>query len=197
MTPILILAAGQSTRMRGADKLLETAGGMPLLRKQVQMALEVSPDVFVALHHNAAARQAVLDDLPATPLLVEEAAEGMSGTMRGAVRRLPEGQGFMLMLGDLIALEASDLRAVLQAHKDQPDHLIWRGATAEGKAGHPVIFDVSLRPEFQNLRGDGGGEALVKPLKARTCLVPLPGDRARFDLDTPEEWAAWRASTSA
>jgi CTP:molybdopterin cytidylyltransferase MocA len=197
MIPILILAAGQSTRMGDSDKLLEDVDGMPLLRKQVQTALRVCPDVFVALHHNAVARQSVLEDLPATPIRVEEAAEGMSGTMRGAVRRLPEGQSFMMMLGDLVALEASDLQAVLGAYKNQTDHLIWRGATEGGKAGHPIIFDASLRPEFEKLRGDGGGEALVKPLGAQTCLVPLPGDRARFDLDTPEEWAAWRASTSA
>jgi CTP:molybdopterin cytidylyltransferase MocA len=197
MIPILILAAGQSTRMRGTDKLLEDVGGIPLLRKQVEMALKVSPNVFVALHHNAAARQAALDNLPATPIRVEEAAEGMSGTMRGAVRRLPEGQGFMMMLGDLVALDAADLHAILGAYENQPDHLIWRGATANGKAGHPIIFDASLRPAFEKLRGDGGGEALVKPLCARTCLVPLPGERARLDLDTPEQWAAWRASTSA
>ncbi|WP_108814260.1 nucleotidyltransferase family protein [Loktanella sp. Alg231-35] len=197
MIPILILAAGQSTRMRGADKLLADVGGIPLLRKQVQMALEVSTDVFVALHHHAASRQAVLDDLPATPILVDEAAEGMSGTMRGAVRQLPDGQSFMMVLGDLVALEVSDLQAILQAHDDHPDHLIWRGATTDGKAGHPIVFDASLRPGFENLRGDGGGEALVKPLQAQTCLVPLPDNRARFDLDTPEDWAAWLSFTSA
>ncbi|PJE36025.1 nucleotidyltransferase family protein, partial [Pseudooceanicola lipolyticus] len=27
----------------------------------------------------------------------------------------------------------------------------------------------------------------------RVQLVPLPGQRARADLDTPEDWAAWRA----
>ena len=36
--PILILAAGQSSRMRGRDKLLEEIDGVPLLRRQVDMA---------------------------------------------------------------------------------------------------------------------------------------------------------------
>lgn len=197
MIPILILAAGQSSRMRGVDKLLLDVGGRPLLRKQVQMALEVSVDVFVALHHNAASRQAVLDDLPATPLMVDDAAEGMAGTMRGAVAQLPEGQPFMMILGDLVALETSDLQAVLKAFVDQPEHLIWRGATEDGKAGHPIIFHAGLRPEFARLSGDSGGEALVTPLKGQTCMVHLPDDHARLDLDTPEDWAAWRKTTSA
>ena len=196
MMPILILAAGSSARMRGEDKLLQDVGGQPLLRKQVQMALALGAPVFVALRPGADARADVIADLDATVLTVPEATEGMSGTMRGAIAQLPDCAAFMMLLGDLVALETSDLGAVLDAYHAKPDHMIWRGATEDGKPGHPIIFDASLRPDFATLQGDGGGEALVKPLTAQTCQVALPGNRARFDLDTPEEWAAWRAATS-
>ncbi len=36
--PILILAAGASTRMRGRDKLMEPVEGRPLIRRQAEMA---------------------------------------------------------------------------------------------------------------------------------------------------------------
>lgn len=194
MIPILILAAGRSSRMAGRDKLLEDVGGVPLLRRQVLMALAVGQPVFVALPPAAEARQAVISDLDVALLAVPEAAEGLSGTMRGAVQHLPAAPAFMITLADLVALETSDLRAVLAARKSQPDYLVWRGATAEGKPGHPILFDATLRPAFADLRGDSGGESLVKPLRNRTCLVPLPDDRARLDLDTPEDWKAWRAA---
>ncbi|MEO1638361.1 MAG: nucleotidyltransferase family protein [Pseudomonadota bacterium] len=194
--PILILAAGQSSRMRGADKLLQDVGGQPLLRKQVLMAQALNGPVFVAVQPGATARGQAIADLDATILTVPEASEGMSGTMRGAVPQLPDSPAFMMLLGDLVALEVNDLRAVLDAYYTNPDHLIWRGATNDGKPGHPIIFDASLRPAFTDLTGDSGGESLVNPLKPQTCLVPLPGYRARLDLDTPEEWAAWRAAIS-
>ena len=47
--PILILAAGQSSRMRGRDKLLEPVDGVPKLRRLAIECLSQSDAVFVAL----------------------------------------------------------------------------------------------------------------------------------------------------
>lgn len=194
MIPILILAAGQSSRMRGRDKLLEDVQGQPLLCRQVKLALAMQQPVFIAMQEGADQRKAAIADLPVTVLTVPDAAEGMSGTLRGAVAQLPHAPAFMMFLGDLVALELSDLRAVAAARTANPDYLIWRGATEDGKPGHPIIFDAALWPEFTHLRGDTGGEAIIKSHKDQTYLVNLPGQRARFDLDTPQDWEAWRKS---
>lgn len=192
MIPILILAGGGSTRMRGRDKLLETVDGQPLLRRQAMRALATGHPVLVALPATDHPRQAVLTGLDLTVLAVPEAAEGMSGTMRGAVRQLPDCAAFMMLLGDLVAIETADMQTIFQARENHPDRLIWRGATTTGKPGHPIIFDCRLRPDFATLTGDGGGEKLVNPLKAQTHLTRFSDDRARLDLDTPEDWDSWR-----
>ena len=194
MIPILILAAGSSSRMQGRDKLLEDVDGVPLLRRQVVIAAATGQPVFVALPPDANARRDAIAGTDANILTVADAAEGMSATMRAAVAALPQAPAFMITLGDLIALETADFNAVLDARTAQPDHLIWRGATEDGKPGHPILFDASLRGDFAKLSGDHGGEAIVTPRTDKTYLVALPGNRARFDLDTPAAWAAWRAS---
>ena len=193
--PILILAAGQSARMRGADKLAERVDGIPLLRAQAQKALEVSDLVFVALRGRNHPRTAYLTDLPVILLAVPDAIEGMSGTLRGAVAQLPDCTYFMVLLADLPELTGDDLQTVVTSVNTHPNNLIWRGATADGAPGHPIVFAASLRPEFALLAGDGGGEPVVRPHKDQTHLVSLPNQHARRDLDTPEEWAAWRAET--
>jgi len=192
MTPILILAAGQSSRMRGRDKLMEPIDGEPLLVRQTRRALATGNPVFVALPGPEHPRYAALRDLQIVCLAVPESSEGMGGTMRGAVARLPECRDFMLLLGDLPDIETADMERVLASRAEAPKALIYRGATKDGLHGHPIVFDASLRPEFAKLSGDSGGEPIVKPLKARTHLVPLDGDKARLDLDTPEDWDAWR-----
>lgn len=194
MTAILILAAGQSTRMRGRDKLLEQVGGVPLLRRQVDMGLATGAPVFVAVAPDMATRQASFADLPATPIVVPEAAEGMSGTLRAAVRHLPAERDLMILLGDLVALKTADLLAVMAARDTYPDYLVWRGATEDGKPGHPVLFARSLRPSFEHLKGDHGADTIMRSMRDRIKLVPLPDQHARLDLDTPEDWAAWRAT---
>ena len=194
MIPILILAAGQSSRMRGRDKLLEDVAGEPLIRRQTRNALALGGEVFVALGPDQHEREHALAGLDVHILRVPDATEGMSGTLRGAVAQLPRQTAFMAVLADLVALETDDLKKVAAAHLDSPDHLIWRGATEDGKAGHPIIFADALRPAFAHLSGDGGAQSIVSQHQDRTCLVRLPGNRARLDLDTPEEWAAWRAA---
>ena len=48
MKPLIVIpAAGQSTRMRGRDKLLEPIRGVPLIRRQAQAAAGTGADVLV------------------------------------------------------------------------------------------------------------------------------------------------------
>ena len=190
MIPVLILAAGQSRRMRGADKLMQDVDSKPLLRRQIEIAAPIGT-VYVALPDLTHARATALNGTSAIPFGIAESNEGIGGTLRGAVSRMPKGP-FMLLLGDLISLLTNDLRGIIDVLDKHPDHLVWRGATPDGKGGHPIIFHESLIPEFAKLSGDTGGETIVKPLKSRTYLHLFPDNRARHDLDTPEEWAAWR-----
>ncbi len=193
--PILILAAGASRRMRGQDKLLQLVGDTPLLRRQVLTAQATGHPVYVALPAFDHPRAAAINDLDVTLLAVPEAPEGQSATLRGAVAQLPICDAFMILLGDLVELTPTDLRAVLSAMAAEPDHLVWRGATQDGKPGHPVLFNASLRGDFAKINGDSGGAGIIKAQASATYLVPLPGQHARCDLDTPEDWDAWRAKT--
>ncbi len=195
MTPILLLAAGRSSRMGGADKLTLPVSGTPLLRDRAMTALATGEPVFVALPSRDHPRAAHLADLPVTMLAATDAALGLAHTLRAAVAALPPCDRFLILLADLPDITTADLQTVLAAPADHPDALIWRGATATGAPGHPVLFDASLRPHFATLTGDTGADPVIRTHRAQTVLVPLPKDNARRDLDTPADWAAWRAET--
>ncbi|WP_299918092.1 nucleotidyltransferase family protein [uncultured Roseobacter sp.] len=193
--PVIVLAAGQSKRMRGADKLLEPVDGMPLLRRQASMACDVTKGpVLVALPPRPHPRYQCLDALGVNRIPVEDAAEGMNASIRTAIAALPDdAPAAMLLLGDLPELTEDDLRQVMAAVDLDSEVLIWRGATQAGKAGHPIVFSARLFDALKTISGDSGGRSVVKAAGNNVRLVPLRGHRARMDLDTPEEWAAWRA----
>ena len=193
--PILILAAGQSSRMRGRDKLLETVNDLPLLRLQCLRALATGATVFVALPASDTLRTALIRDLDVQILRVQNAALGLGETLRSSVSQLPACGAFMVIPADLVDIEAADMAAVMGARQSHPDLKIWQGTPGNGKPGHPVIFDASLRSEFANLSGDTGARGIVKRHSDQTWHVPL-GPQALLDLDTPEEWAAWRSTTT-
>ncbi|GHF55870.1 nucleotidyltransferase family protein [Seohaeicola zhoushanensis] len=193
--PIILLAAGASSRMRGTDKLLEIVDGQPLLRRQAARARGVTTGpVLVALPPPPHPRYAALSGLDVKPIPVPDASEGMNASLRQAFAALPpDAPAAMLMLADLPELTERDLNVVAQAVDLTSETLIWRGSTEDDKPGHPIVFTAALFPAFANLTGDGGGREVVAQAGTRVQLVPLPGQHARLDLDTPEDWAAWRA----
>ena len=197
--PIIILAAGQSSRMRGTDKLLEIVDDKPLIRRQAELALAAtSGPVLVALPVAPHPRYKALKGLDVQLVPVADAAEGMGASMRTVFAALPpDAAAAMMLLGDLPDITLNDIRTIQQAIDLQSNTLIWRGATKDGKPGHPIVFASSLFPLIAALTGDTGGKEVVAAARDRIELVPLPGQRARADLDTPEDWAEWRARNTS
>ncbi len=193
MTPILILAAGQSARMRGADKLLEPVAGVPLIRRQVAAAIAAGLAPWVALPAVGHPRARAIADLAHHPLVLPGSVEGMGGTLRDGVAALPACARFLIMAADLPGLTAQDLATIAGA--DPGDALIVIATSAGGALGHPVMFDGSLRRDFAALSGDEGARQIVRAHRVRMRTTPLPGDHATRDLDTPEDWAQWRRET--
>ena len=191
MIPILILAAGSSSRMRGRDKLLELVDGMPLLRHRVLAALKASAHVYVTLPDTDHPRSHAIRDLPVTVIPVPDAATGMSTSLRRGVAAMPECNYFMVLLADLPEITTTDLTTVIQSI--DPDHLIFRGTSSAGIPGHPIVFRASLRPLFEQLSGDNGGKDIIANHPTR--LITLPKRHATRDLDTPEDWTDWRNKT--
>jgi molybdenum cofactor cytidylyltransferase len=191
MIPILILAAGASSRMRGRDKLLEQIDGMSLLRHRALAALAASPQIFITLPDLGHPRAQDVKDLPVTLIPVPDAATGMAASLRTGVAALPNCNQFMVLLADLPEITTSDITAMI--HSIDPDHQIFRGTAANVGPGHPIIFDACLRPLFAHLTGDNGGRDIIR--NHRTKLVTLPGQHATRDLDTPQDWANWRSET--
>jgi CTP:molybdopterin cytidylyltransferase MocA len=194
MTPpaILLLAAGSSSRMRGADKLLERVDGVPLLLRQARVALATGVPVIVTLPGDRPARTAALAGLGLVTVPVPDAALGLSASIRAGVRAAG-ARPVLVLLADLPEITTDDLSLLLARHAALPD-LILRGTAADGTPGHPVLFPVWALPGLAVLTGDSGARDLLRQNRDRTEFIALPARHAVTDLDTPEDWAAWRAA---
>lgn len=188
---VLIPAAGSSSRMRGGDKLLEQVGGVALLRRQAMMAAALAP-VLVTLPPDRPTRAAALKGTGVLSRILPDAAEGMAASLRAGARAAA-GRALMVLPADMPEIDATDLATLIAESAARPDAIL-RGTGADGTPGHPVVFPPDLLPELATLHGDEGARSVLRRHAPRIHSVPLPGQHALTDLDTPEDWAAWRAA---
>lgn len=191
--PVLLLAAGRSSRMGGCDKLMEPVGGVPLILRQARAVVAAGLDLSVALPGPDHPRARALEGMPHRPLGLPGSAEGLGGTLRDGVAALPGTGRFMILAADLPGITSEDLARV--AGTDPGAARVVIATDAAGALGHPVLFDGSLRAAFAALSGDDGARAIVRSQKGAILTVALPCDHATRDLDTPEDWARFRAET--
>lgn len=192
MTVIVILAAGRSLRMGWRDKLLEPLGNPPILQVVALRALATGARVIVVLPPDRPARAAVLAGLPVRCVTAEDAAAGMTASLRAGIGDARGANGAMILPADMPGLQTADLRRLLDEFAADPTRIL-RAASDTGQPGHPAIFPADLFADLMALTGDEGGRSVIARHRDRVTLVPLPGDRATLDLDTPDDWAAFRA----
>ena len=200
---VLILAAGASSRMRGADKLMQPVAGVPLLRHLIRVAQASGAPVLVALPPGDSPRRDLAEQAGAVDACagltgvglvnVSDAGSGMAASICAGVAAVPGGStGLLLMLADMPEIETADLLHLLKAHAADATAIL-RAASHDGVPGHPILFPAQHFPALCRLQGDMGARAVLAAGRVR--LIPLPGSRALTDLDTPEDWLAWRAQT--
>ncbi len=192
---IILLAAGQSRRMRGRDKLLEKVGEVTMLEHAAKAALGSKADtVLVALPPRANARRARLAGLAVRPINASDFTEGMGGSLRNAMAHIgPEYSAVIVALADMPEVTPAHYDALIKAYNPGQNHEICRAETENGKLGHPVLFGHRFFEALGDSAGDSGGKAVVRSSQEFVLNVPTLGQGAALDLDTPEAWDAWRA----
>ena len=190
----LVLAAGQSARMGGRDKLLELVGGKPLLRHIVdRVGASAVDDVVVVLAPEAAARAEALTGSGSRSVANPRAAEGMGTSIAAGMAALRrDADAVMVVLADMPDVTEADFDRLIAAFDPEEGRAIVRATTEDGRAGHPVLFGRRFFELLASLEGDRGARAVVAEHPEFVTDVVLAGRAAAVDLDTPEDWDAWR-----
>lgn len=185
----VVLAAGQSSRMGGPNKLLLPLAGEPLIRRTLQTVLQagMQETVVVTGHQGREVMRAVLD-LPVTvqPNLRHE--DGQMRSVAAGVAALAQATDAILVCpGDMPLLTPDDLRELLAAYRAHPEASIVI-PRFEGARGNPIVFAASYAPEVAAGRRLIGCRKLAQQYPEETWYFEVRHDRYTTDLDTPEDY---------
>lgn len=190
----IVLAAGRSTRMGGPNKLLADVGGRPMARIAVEQALaSKAKPVIVVTGHQRERIEAALAGLPVTFVHNPDFADGLSTSLKAGVAALPSDvDGVIVCLGDMPQVDAALIDRLLTSFDPERGALVVV-PTIAGKRGNPVVWSRRFFSELSALDGDVGARHLISAYPEAVVEVPVDGNAAVTDVDTPEALAAMRA----
>lgn len=118
---VIVLAAGQGTRMKSAvPKVLHGIGGRPLVGHVLETARGLSPTrvVVVVRHERDLVAGAVLDAMPEALVVDQDEIPGTGRAVEVALARLSDFDGDVLVLsGDVPLLDTAALAGLIAAHR--------------------------------------------------------------------------------
>lgn len=190
--PVLILAAGASSRLGRPKALLPLASGdgtdtdcrnRTLLDAAIGQGRILSPEVRVVcgawypLIRFRCRRQ------PSSWLRAPDWQEGISASLSAGLRSLgPAVKGVFVLVADQPLLDLNALEAFGKAARCVPEQPI--AADYGGRPGVPAYLPRWLWPLVLDLEGDRGAGRLLAEVRA--TRVDIPG--IHDDVDTPADW---------
>ena len=187
----IILAAGQSSRFEGANKLLADVQGKPMLAHVLDIVrIAGMSDCLLVTGHNAEAVGRAARDLGADGIDNPKFSEGMSTSIRAGIAALPEAvDAAFLMLGDMPLVAPHTLLALMASAQAMPDGLAYV-PHFDGKWGNPVLVRRGLFSRLMALSGDQGARKLLASMPEHIHLVPVEDAGILTDFDTREALSA-------
>lgn len=185
----IVLAAGQSSRMGGPNKLMAEFSGQPLVRQTVERALASGANgVVVVTGHQAERIGDALDGLDVTLAHNPDFASGLASSLKAGVAALPgSSRGALIVLGDMPGVSAADLERLISEFRQAGEQSVVR-ATHGGKRGNPLILPRALFASIRKLEGDTGARHLVEAGTVPVIDIEI-GEGASIDVDTPDALA--------
>lgn len=200
---LLLLAAGQSRRMGGPNKLLMEIDGEAMAVRSLRRLLDgFEGPVTVVLGRDGAAVQASLAKAfegrlgPGRLSFVTNPApeRGLGRSIATGIKALPDSAGAALIaLADMPETPAGIARTLIQPFNPVEGRAII-APVHDGRRGHPVLFDHRFFAALGALDADQGARELLAEHGDQLHELAIGDPGILLDLDTPDAFSAYSSS---
>lgn len=139
--------------------------------------------------------------MPYRLVICQDAASGMSASLRAGIQASPEASGWMIALGDMPLITPATYQQLAAAALDQrettpADQLSMIVPSYFGVSGHPVYFPARFRADLLALRGDRGAKKLLQQYPQSVHQLAVADKGILQDFDTRAAFEAFKFAHS-
>ena len=161
MISAILLAAGQSKRIIGENKLAKKIQGVPLIKHSVKNILASSVDeLIIVLGYQKEIIEKLIDKNNKIKFVFNKDFEnGMASSIKAGLNHLSEDtEAFFICLGDMPMVN-KDIFNLLIKSKNNREIIV---PTYKNKQGNPILFSKSMKKKIMTIEGDAGAKKVIE-----------------------------------
>ena len=187
MISAILLAAGQSKRMNGENKLTKKIQGIPLIKLSVKniLASSINELIIVLGHQKEVIEQLIEKNEKIKCVFNKNFESGMASSIKTGVNNLSKKtESFFICLGDMPMVSPDIYNQIIES-KDKKEIII---PTYKGQQGNPVLFDKSMKKKIMNITGDFGAKKILKLNKDQILNLEINDKRIARSFNTQDDF---------
>jgi molybdenum cofactor cytidylyltransferase len=187
MISAILLAAGQSKRMNGENKLTKEIQGAPLIKHSVKSILASSIDeLIVVLGHQKETIEKLIDKNKKIKFVFNKDFEsGIASSIKTGLNNLSEKtEAFFICLGDMPMVNPNIYNQLIKSINKREIIV----PTYKGQQGNPVLFAKSMKEKIINISGDVGAKKILELNKDKILNLEINDQCVTKDFNTQDSF---------
>ena len=187
MVSAILLAAGQSKRMNGENKLTKEIQGIPVIKLSVKNILASSIDeLIVVLGYQKEIIEKIIDKNEKVKFVFNKNFEnGMTFSIKTGLNHLSEKtEAFFICLGDMPMVNKKIYNHLI-SYRKKKDIIV---PTYNNIQVNPVLFSKSMRPSIMTINGDIGAKKILELNIGKMLKVKIDDVNITRDFNTKNDF---------
>tara|TARA_Y100001970_G_scaffold236924_1_gene297027 strand:+ start:2531 stop:3112 length:582 start_codon:yes stop_codon:yes gene_type:complete len=185
----VILAAGQSKRLKGENKLIKKYNNKPLITYIVNTfkKSKVNKIIIVLGYQNKKVKKIIKKNKKIIFVINKKFHLGISTSIKSGIKNISIKQkGFIIAQSDMPFIKPTDINKICNSI-NKGKYLV-HALKFKNNIGNPIGFDTSLLNKFKKIKGNVGAKSLVKKLRKKTNFIQVKSKRVFKDFDLKKDF---------
>ena len=189
MIKAILLAAGQSKRIKSENKLTKLYKKKPLLNHSLKALhkSKVNKVIIVLGHQQNEVKKIIKKNKKNIFSFNKNFRKGMASSIKVGLKKVSKNdKGFIVVQSDMPFIKSSDINKIYNSIKSKK--FLVHVLKFKNKVGNPIGFDISVVKKFKRIKGDFGAKFMVKRLKNETKFIKINSLKSFKDFDKASDF---------